>query len=80
MTAITGPAAFAALGFSGRFHEVTRFPDDETRDKYQGKTPCLLKDPGWMLLEVRADGLGVVIRRDGHAILDICVGRREITL
>lgn len=73
------PPAFAALGFSGLFWTTTGFPDAATRDSYRAKVPCLLKDTGWMLLEI-VDGVGTLVRRDVHAILDITIKAREVEL
>lgn len=67
---VTVPNQFVKLGFSGLFYTTISFPDEQTRDEYRIKAPCLLKDPGWMLLEVRDDGTGVLVRRDGHAIVE----------
>lgn len=70
------PPAFAALGFSGLFHLETGFPDAETKEGYCNKAPCLLRDPGWMLLEV-VDDVGVLVRRDAAAIIDVFKGKEK---
>lgn len=68
------PETFKAIGFSGFFHTETGFHDDETRESFRAKAPCLLKDPGWMLLCVNENGTGTLVRKDIHAFLDAYSG------
>jgi hypothetical protein len=65
------PAVFAAIGYSGEFHTTMSFMDDADRENYRAKAPCLLGNTGWMVLEVDADGYGVLVRRDSAAICDL---------
>jgi hypothetical protein len=65
------PAAFAQLGYSGLFHTICDFPDEATRALYAAKAPYLVGNTGWMLLRVDADGLGVLVRRDANAVVDL---------
>lgn len=65
------PEAFAQIGYSGQFHIQCAFPDDETRVRYAAKAPYLIGNSGWMLLEVDAQGFGVLVRRDAAAVVDL---------
>jgi hypothetical protein len=65
------PAAFAAIGYSGDFHLTVTFQGDVDREACRAKVPYLLGNSGWMVLEVNADGEGVLVRRDSAAICDL---------
>jgi hypothetical protein len=72
------PKAFYDIGYSGLFHTTMSFMDDADRENYRAKAPCLLGNSGWMVLEVDADGYGVLVRRDSAAICDLVfVPKRE---
>lgn len=73
---VTVPPEFARLGFSGLFHTVILFHDEAQRAEYRGRTPCLMKERGWMMLEVNDAGEGVLVRTDAAAVVDIFRGDR----
>jgi hypothetical protein len=69
MTPISVPRQIVALGFSGRFHTLCKFPDEQARRELEEHAPCLLNGQGWLLLSVTEDGYGVLVRRDDCAVL-----------
>jgi hypothetical protein len=71
MSDVDVPEDFRQIGYSGLFHTTCSFPDDTTREKYTAKAPYLVGNTGWMLLTVRGDGLGVLVRRDANALWDL---------
>jgi hypothetical protein len=69
-TMIDVPRQIVALGFSGRFHTLCRFPSEQAQKELTDAAPCLLNGPGWLLLRVTEDGLGVLVRRDDCAVIE----------
>lgn len=73
---VTVPSEFYTLGYSGDFHTIAPFPDEATRAKARAQAPYLVGNSGWMVLEVNADGDGVLVRLDSAAICDLVFGPR----
>lgn len=40
-------------------------------NQWRAKVPCLLGNSGWMALEVTAEPMMVVVRRDSNALWDL---------
>lgn len=74
------PKAFYDIGYSGQFHLTVTFQGDADRETCRAKVPYLLGNSGWMVLEVNADGEGVLVRRDSAAICDLFfTPKREVS-